>query len=81
MSASATSRTRIVERVRGWSQTGNVDPRPGACKAPLSTAHSSPRAIVIGAEPRPTGPTSGRNHLTATPARLAPSLIAAIKSP
>jgi hypothetical protein len=81
MSTAATSRTRIVERVRCWTQTGNVDPRPGSCPASLSMAHSAPRAIVIGAEPRPIGPTSGRNRLTATPARLAPTLIAAIKSP
>jgi integrase len=43
--------------------------------------HSSPRAIVIAAQAKPIDPTSTRIHPTAAPKRLAPTRIAAIKSP
>jgi hypothetical protein len=80
MSAAATSRTRIVKRVSRWSQPGHGDARPDSYLASLSTAQSSPKAIVIDAQanPRPTG---ARHHLTATPSRLASTVNTAIKSP
>jgi len=47
----------------------------------LSTPRSSTKAIVMGAQANPIGPTSTRNRTTATVRRLAFTLIAAIKSP
>jgi hypothetical protein len=80
MSAVATSRTRIVKRVSRWSQSGHGDARPDSYPAALSTAQSSPKAIVIAAQgsPRPTNPC---HHLTAALSRLASTVNAAIKSP
>jgi len=80
MSAATTSRTRIAKRVLRWSQPGHGDARPDSCPASLSTAQSSPKAIVIGAKESPR-PASARHHLTVTLSRLAPTVSTAIKSP
>jgi hypothetical protein len=81
MSASATSLTRTAERVPRWSSTGLARARPDRCPALLSTSLSSSRAIVIGAELKPIGRTSRRNHPTGPLPRRASTLIAAVKSP
>jgi hypothetical protein len=81
MTPSATAHTRIAERVPRWSSTSHASARPDSRPALHSTPHSSPRAVVIGAEATPIGLTSTRNHTTATPPRVEPTLIAAIKSP
>jgi hypothetical protein len=80
MSAAAAVRTRIAKRVSRWSQPGQGDARPDSYPASLSTAQSSPKAIVIGAQVSPT-PTSAHHHLTATASRLVSTVNAAIKSP
>ena len=80
MSAATTSHTRIAKRVSRWSQPGNGDARPDSCPAPLSTAQSSPKAVVIGAQASPRA-TSAHHHLTATLSRLASTINTAIKSP
>ena len=77
MSASATFLARAAERVPCWSPTSHAGARPDRRPALLS----SRRAIVMGAQATPIGPTSRRNHPTATSARLAPTPIAAVKSP
>jgi hypothetical protein len=81
MSASASARTRASERVPRWSSTGHASARPDRSPALLSAPHSSPKAIVIAAQAKSIGPTSTRIHPTAAPPRLAPTRIAAIKSP
>jgi hypothetical protein len=80
MSAVATSRTRILNRVSRWSQFGHGDARPDSYPAAFSTAKSSPKAILIvaHASPRPTG---SRHLLTAALSPLASAVNAAIKSP
>jgi len=80
MSAATTSRTRIAKRVLRWSQPGHDDARLDSCPAPLSTAQSSPKAIVIVAQAS-SSPTSARHHLTATLPRLVSTINTAIKSP
>jgi hypothetical protein len=80
MSATATSRTRITKRVSRWSRPGHGDARPHSYPASLSTAQSSPKAIVIAAQASPR-PTRARHHLTATLSRLASTVNTAIKSP
>jgi hypothetical protein len=80
MSAAATSRTHIANRVSRWSQPGHGDARPDSYPAALSTAQSSLKAIVIGAQASPR-PTSACQHLTATLSRLAFTVNIAIKSP
>ena len=80
MSALATSRIRIVKRVSRWSQPGNGDARSHSYSAALSTAQSSPKAIVMAAQASPRL-TTARHHLTATLSRLAFIAIIAIKSP
>lgn len=80
MSAATTSRTRIAKRVPRWSQPGHGGARPDSYPAPLSTAQSSPKRIVIGVQASPRH-TSARHHLTATLSRLAATANTAIKSP
>jgi hypothetical protein len=80
MSAAATSRTRIAKRVSRWSQPGNGDARLDSCPAPLSTAQSSPKAIVMVAQAS-SSPTSARHHLTAALSRLVSTINTPIKSP
>jgi len=80
MSAATTSRTRIAKRVPRWSQPGHGGARPDSYPAPLSTAQSSPNAIVIVAQAS-SRPTTARHHLTATLSRLASAVKIAIKSP
>jgi hypothetical protein len=80
MNAVATSPTRIIKRLSRWSQPGHGDARLDNCPAALSTAPTSPKAIVIGAQASPTA-ASGRHHLTATLWRLASTVNTAIKSP
>ena len=80
MSVATTSRTRIAKRVPRWSQPGHDDARPDSCPASLSTAQSSPKAIVIAAQASSTS-TSARHHLTATLSRPASAVNTAIKSP
>jgi hypothetical protein len=80
MSALATSRIRIVKRVSRWSQPGHGDARPDSYPTSLSTAQSSPKAIVMAAQASPR-PTSARHHLTATLLPPASTVNAAIKSP
>ena len=80
MSALATSRIRIVKRVSRWSQPGHGDARSHSYSAALSTAQSSPKAIVIGAQASPRL-TTARHHLTATLLPPASTVNAAIKSP
>ncbi len=80
MSADATSRTRIVKRASRWSKPGHGDARPNSYSAALSTAPTSPKAIVIGAQASQRH-TSARHHLTATVSRLASTVNTAIKSP
>jgi len=80
MSALATSRIRIVKRVPRWSQPGHGDARPDSYPTSLSTAQSSPKAIVMAAQASPR-PTSARHHLTATLLPPASTVNAAIKSP
>ncbi len=79
MSTAATSRTRIVKRGFRWSQPGHGDARDSHPSA-LSTAQSTPKAILIGAKESPR-PISARHHLTATLSRLAYTVNTAIKSP
>ena len=81
MSASATSFTRAAERVPRWSSTGHARVRPDRSPALLPALLSSHRAIVMAARVELIGPTSRRNHTSATPPRLTPTLIVAIKSP
>jgi hypothetical protein len=80
MSVATTSRTRIAKRVLRWSQPGHDDARPDSCPASLSTAQSSPKAIVMVAQASSTS-TSARHHLTATLSRPASAVKTAIKSP
>ena len=80
MSAAASSSTRLVKRVSRWSQPGNGDARSHSYSAALSTAQSSLKAIVIGAQASPR-PTSACQHLTATLSRLASTVNTGIKSP
>jgi hypothetical protein len=80
MSADITSRTRIVKRASRWSKSGHGDARPNSYSAALSTAQSSPKAIVLGAQASPRL-TSARHHLTAARLRLASTVNTAIKSP
>ena len=81
MTASATSPTRAAEPVPRWSSTGHARARPHRSPALLSTLHSSQKAIAMGARAKPIGLTSRRYHLIATPLRLTPTPIAAVKSP
>jgi putative transposase len=67
-------------RVSRWSKPGRGDARPNGYSAALSSAQSSPKAIVIAAQVSPR-PTSAGHHLTATLSRLTPTLNTAIKSP
>ncbi|MGZ3324932.1 MAG: hypothetical protein ACXU9C_28675 [Xanthobacteraceae bacterium] len=80
MSAVTTSPTRIINRVSRWSLPGHDDARRDNCPAALSTAPTSLKAIVIGAQASPRAAT-GRHHLTATPWRLTFNVNTAIKSP
>jgi hypothetical protein len=80
MSAATISRTRIAKRASRRSQPGHGDARPDSCSAALSTAPTSPKAIVIGAQASPRH-TSACHHLTATLSRLASTVNTAIKSP
>ena len=81
MSASATSPPRAAERVPRWSSTGHARTRPDRWPALLPARHSSPRDIVMGARAKPIGLPSRRYHLIATPLRLTPTPITAVKSP
>jgi hypothetical protein len=81
MSASATPLSRAAERLPRWSSTGHASARPDRSPALLPTPLASPRAIVIAAHAKPIGPIVRCNHPTATAPRLAPTLIAEIKSP
>jgi hypothetical protein len=81
MNASATSFTRAAVRVLRWSSTGHARARPNRWPASLPALHSSPSAIVMGARAKLIGLTSTPNHPTATPPRLAPTPIVAVKSP
>jgi hypothetical protein len=78
MSAATTSRTRIAKRVPRWSQPGHGDARPDSYPTSLSTAQSSPKAIVMAAQ---ASLTTARHHLTATLLPPASTVNAAIKSP
>ena len=80
MSATATSRTRIVNRVSRWSQPGHGDARPHSYPPALSKAQSAPKAILIGAKESPRS-ISARRHLTDTLSHLAYTVKTAIKSP
>jgi hypothetical protein len=80
MSAVATSPTRIVKRVSRWSQPGHGDARSDTRPAALSTAPTSQKAIVIGAQTSQS-PTNARLNLTAARLRLASTVNTAIKSP
>jgi hypothetical protein len=80
MSATATSRTRIVNRVSCWSQPGHGDARPHSYPSALSKAQSAPKAILIGAKESPRS-ISARRHLTDTLSHLAYTVKTAIKSP
>ena len=80
MSAATASRTRIAKRVPRWTQPGHGDARPDSYPTSLSTAQSSPKAIVMAAQASPR-PTSARHHLTATLLPPASTVNAAIKSP
>jgi hypothetical protein len=80
MSAVATSLTRIVKRASRWSQPGHGDTRSDGCPAALSTAPTSAKAIVIGAQASPRA-TGARHHLTAMVSRPASAISTAIKSP
>jgi hypothetical protein len=80
MSAVATPQTHIVERVSRWSQPGHGDARSDSCPAALSTAPTSQKAIVIGAQAGQS-PTNARSNLTAAQLRPASAVNTAIKSP
>ena len=80
MSAAASSPTRIVKRVSGWSQPGQGDARPYKCPAMRSTAQLVPKAMLIRAK-ESSRPTSVHLQLTAMLARLASPANTAIKSP
>jgi hypothetical protein len=80
MSATATSPTRIVNRVSCWSQPGHGDARPHSYPPALSKAQSAPKAILIGAK-ESLRSISARRHLTDTLSHLAYTVKTAIKSP
>jgi hypothetical protein len=80
MSAATSSSTRIVNRVSRWSQPGHGDVRSNSCPAALSTAPTSQKAIVIGAQTSQS-PTNARLNLTTARLRLASTVNTAIKSP
>ncbi len=81
MSASASARTRVSKPVPRRSSTGHPSARPDSSPALLSAPHSSPSATVIAAQAKPIGPTGTCIHPNDAPPRLAPTFIAAIKSP
>jgi ribosomal protein S4 len=80
MSADATSRTRIVKPVSRWSQSGHGDARSDNCSTALSTAPTSQKAIVIGAQTSQSL-TNARLDLTVARLPLASTVNTAIKSP
>jgi len=80
MSRARTSRTCIAKHVPRWIQPGHSDARPNSCPALLSTAQSSPKAIVWVAQAS-SRPTSARHDLTAALSRPASAANTAIKSP
>jgi hypothetical protein len=80
MTATAASRTRIVEHVSRWSQPRHGDARPDSDPAAISTAQSPSNVVAICAKASPRT-TSVRHHPTATISRLAATVDAAIKSP
>jgi hypothetical protein len=80
MSADITSRTRIVKRASRWSKSGHGDARPNSYSAALSTAPTSQKAIVIGAQ-KSQSPTNARLNPTTARLCLASTVNTAIKSP
>jgi hypothetical protein len=80
MSAVATSPIRIIKRVSRWSKPGHGDARLDSYPPALSTAPTSRKAIVIGAQTSQS-PTNARLDLTAVRLRLASTVNTAIKSP
>ena len=80
MSAVATSQTHIVKRVSRWSQPGHGDARSHSYPAALSTAPTSQKAIVIGAQASQS-PTNARLNLTAAQLHPTSAGNTAIKSP
>ena len=81
MSTAATSNTRSADPASRWSPSGYPGARPNRSPASLPVSHSSSKTIVISAQANPIGLISKRNHPIATLHNLAPTLIAAIKSP
>ena len=80
MSATAASRTRIVERVSRWSQPGHSGARPDSDSAAISTAQLAPKAILIGPQASQSA-IRARHHRTVTLSPPATTFYAALKSP